>query len=83
MPIVLVLLALVGVGEDIVLGVLFLSLFPLAVTGLVYTVKALRLASKSNDYEKKDVGYANLVLGLILAGFGLLALGFAYMMTSR
>jgi hypothetical protein len=80
---VLLLLAIVGVAEGLFAGLFFLALFPLAVAGLVFTIKGLRLSSYSNDYEKKDVGYANLLLGLILSALGLLALGFAYISTSR
>jgi hypothetical protein len=82
-PFVLILLALIGIGEEVLVGIGFLSTFPLALAGLLFTVKGLRLASQSNDYEKKDVGYANLVLGLILATSGLMALGFAYITTNR
>lgn len=81
MPLVLLLFAMVSSEEEIVLIVFLLSLFPFSVVGLIYTMKGLRLASHSNDYEKKDVGFANLTLGLILFVFGLLALGFVYIRT--
>ncbi len=59
-----------------------LSLLPVGVVGLFFTVKGLRLAFQSGDYEKKDMGYANLILGLILVLGGLIGLGFAYVMSS-
>lgn len=58
-----------------------LSLFPIGAIGLVFTIKGLRLAFHSSDYQKKDTGYANLIMGLILAGGGLIGLGLMYVMT--
>lgn len=71
-----------GIDEGLFLGGFLLSLLPLAVAGLVFTRKGLRLSSESNNREKKDVGFASLVLGLILGDLGLLALGCAYVGTS-
>lgn len=63
------------------LGALWLfTLLPLGMAGLFFTKRGLALAIKSGDKEKKDVGYANLILGIVILGLGLLSLGFAYMM---
>ncbi|TGD81239.1 hypothetical protein [Hymenobacter wooponensis] len=78
LPFIFLILAVIGIGEGLFLGVFCLSLLPLAVTGLVFTGRGLRLSSRSGDYEKKDVGFANVILGVILGGLGLLALGLAY-----
>jgi hypothetical protein len=51
-----------------------LVLLPLSLAGLYFTRRGLALARKSGDREKQDVGYANVVLGIILAGVGLLGL---------
>jgi 4-hydroxybenzoate polyprenyltransferase len=51
-----------------------LVLLPLSLVGLYFTRRGLALARKSGDREKQDVGYANMVLGVILAGVGLLGL---------
>jgi len=59
-----------------------LSLLPLGVAGLFFTRRGLALAVSSGDREKKDVGYANLILGVIILGLGLLWLAIAYAMTS-
>lgn len=59
-----------------------LSLLPEGVVGLLFTLCGLRLALRSGDYEKKDIGSANLITGLILAVGGLIGLGLASMMTT-
>jgi hypothetical protein len=58
-----------------------LSLLPAGVMGLFFTSKGLKLAFQSGDYQKKDIGYANLIMGLVLAGVGVIGLGLVYMMT--
>ncbi|MDX5443026.1 MAG: hypothetical protein LPJ89_04500, partial [Hymenobacteraceae bacterium] len=68
-------------------GAFFFSLFlitllPLGVIVFVFTCKGLRISFKENNYQKKDIGYANLIMGLIIIGCGVLGLGFAYVMTS-
>jgi uncharacterized membrane protein len=57
----------------------FFSLLPLGLVGLLFTKRGLALATKSGDREKKDVGYANLVLGIIILVLGLLLLGIIYL----
>ncbi|WP_345223759.1 hypothetical protein [Hymenobacter koreensis] len=59
-----------------------LLLLPLSAVGLFLTWRGFQLARRSGDTEKKDVGYANLILGVILLGLGLVGLGLAYMMVS-
>ncbi|UOQ65534.1 hypothetical protein [Hymenobacter volaticus] len=75
-------LAMLGIGEGLFLGGFFVGLFPLAAGGIIFTVLGMRLSIRTNDREKKDIGYANLILGLILFVVGLLAFCFAYMRTS-
>ncbi|PJJ60180.1 hypothetical protein [Hymenobacter chitinivorans] len=58
------------------------SLPLLVVVGLRCTILGLRLAFKTNDYQKKDLGYANLIMGLILAGLAVIGLGFAFLRIS-
>ncbi|QKG53234.1 hypothetical protein [Hymenobacter sp. BRD67] len=58
------------------------TLLPLGLAGLFFTKRGLTLAAKNGDREKKDVGYANLVLGVIVLLFGLLALAFTYVRLS-
>ena len=53
-----------------------LSLLPLSLAGLYFTRRGLALARKSGDQEKLGVGYANLVLGVVLGG---LVLALAYL----
>ncbi len=66
-------------------SLLILSLFtvlPCSIIGLYFTRTGFKLASKQGDLEKKDVGYANMWLGVILFGLGLLGAGFAFITTS-
>jgi 4-hydroxybenzoate polyprenyltransferase len=56
-----------------------LALLPFSLVGLYFTRRGLALARKSGDWEKQHVGYANLVLGIILAGLGVLVLTLAYL----
>ncbi|UOQ70670.1 hypothetical protein [Hymenobacter cellulosilyticus] len=58
-----------------------LSLLPLVIVGLVCTIIGLRVAFATSDYQKKDIGYANLIMGLILFALAFLGMGFAYLMT--
>lgn len=72
----------IGLTGAFFLATTVLSLLPVGVVGLLCTVKGLKLAFKSGDHEKKDIGYANLIMGLILAVGGLISLGLTYVMTS-
>ncbi len=65
------------------LSVAFLSLVPAGCTGLFFTIKGLMLAFKNNDYQKKDIGYANLIMGIIIVFAGLFAAALTYMMVSQ
>lgn len=60
-----------------------ITLFPLGVAGMFFTRRGLSLAVKSGDREKKDVGYANVTLGIIVlvAGAGLIGLVLIYIRT--
>ena len=59
----------------------FLSIVPLGILGIVYTKRGYALASSSGDREKKDVGYANFILGAIMLVLGLIAYALAFVMT--
>lgn len=56
-----------------------LTFLPLGLAGLFFTKRGLALATKSGDREKKDVGYANLMLGFITLALGLLIVAFVYL----
>ena len=59
-----------------------LTIFPLSITGLVFTKRGFALASSSGDREKSNVGYANFLLGGVLLALGISGFALAYMMTS-
>lgn len=59
------------------------SMLPLGTIGLVCTGLGLRLAFQSSDYQKKDIGYANLLMGLVLVTAGLLAMGLIFYRPSQ
>jgi hypothetical protein len=71
------LLLLAFVWEFAVWLFLFIIL-PSSIAGLFFTTRGLALARKSRDTEKKDVGYANVVLGGIALLVGLLVWALAY-----
>jgi hypothetical protein len=60
---------------DFVGAAFLLTLLPSGLAGLFFTKRGLSLSTRSGDREKKDVGYANLILGVIILVLGLLALG--------
>ena len=64
------------------LALFFLSILPLSVLGIVFTKRGFALASISGDLAKKDVGYANFLLGAIMLVVGLLAFALSFVMTS-
>ena len=72
-----------GLTQMFFFAVALLSLLPAGAAGLFFTVKGLRISFKSNDYEKKDIGYANLIMGIIYFVAGLLGLGLAYIMVEN
>lgn len=78
-PIGLVLLSFLW---NFLLLLALLTLLPCASLGLYFTSKGFALARKHGDLEKKDVGYANMLLGIIMFGVGLLGAGFAYLSVS-
>lgn len=63
------------------LALFFLTILPLSALGIAFTKRGFTLAVKSGDREKKDVGYANLILGSIIVVLGLVGLALGYMMT--
>ena len=71
-----------GLTGAFFLAATMLGLLPLGIVGLFFTTKGLRLAFRSGDYEKKDTGYANLIMGLIVTVGGIMGLGLAYAMTT-
>jgi di/tricarboxylate transporter len=71
------------VTDALFLAVALMSLLPSGCVGLFFTGKGIAMAVKNNDYEKKDTGYANLTMGIIIVIAGLLAAGLAYVMVSN
>lgn len=73
---------LFGFLWDYFLILSLLIILPCSIIGLYFTRNGFRLATKQGDLEKKDVGYANMWVGVILFGLGLLGAGLAFMATS-
>lgn len=73
---------LLGVVHFVFFPLFLLSLFPLGIAGMYFTKRGLSIAIKSGDIQKKDVGYANVTLGIIILVLGLLGLAFVFVMTS-
>lgn len=59
-----------------------LSLIPSGCIGLFFSITGMVMAFKNNDYQKKDIGYANLLMGIIMVITGFIAAGFIYVMVS-
>ncbi|WP_400191548.1 hypothetical protein [Hymenobacter sp. B81] len=74
-------LGLFGVIVPFFFALALLSLLPFGLAGLFLTKRGWKLAVRSGDQEKKDVGYANFVLGGIILLLGFLGLGLAYVVT--
>lgn len=55
------------------------TLLPSGVVGIIFTIFGSKISFKEKDYEKKDTGYANLIMGIVMSVIGLLASGFIYM----
>lgn len=72
-----------GLTKIFFLAIALGSLLPVAIIGLFFTVKGLIIAFKSNHYEKKDMGYTNLLMGIILFVGGILGFGLAYLMVAK
>ncbi|MCC3160698.1 hypothetical protein LJ737_25905 [Hymenobacter sp. 15J16-1T3B] len=75
-------LLLLGFVVEVLLPLALLVWVPLGVAGLYFSKRGLTLAVSSGDQEKQDVGYANLLLGAIVLGLGLLGWALAYVMTA-
>ena len=65
--------------DNLFFGVAILSLLTCGCVGLFFSARGMGMAFKNKDYPKKDVGYANLLMGLIVATAGVLAMGFIYL----
>lgn len=74
-------LVLVGLIWDVFLPLVLLTLLPAGAIGIFFTRRGLRLASQSGDREKKDVGYANVLLGSIVLALGVFGIAIAYLAT--
>jgi hypothetical protein len=77
--------ALLAIGFFSTPGLVALAVLlsiPAGITGMVFSTRGFRLAREHNDREKKDIGYANLLLGGALVGSGLLVTGFGYLWIS-
>ena len=73
---------LFGFLWDFFIPLAFLTILPCSIIGLYFTRNGFKLASKQGDLQKRDVGYANMWLGIILLVLGLLGAGFAYVATN-
>ena len=56
-----------------------LGFFPLGAASTAYSIAGLKLAFKNNDHQKKDIGYANLLLGIIMVTVGTLLVALVYL----
>jgi hypothetical protein len=74
-------LLLLGFVWEAAFGLFLLTILPSGIAGLFFTTRGLALARKSRDTEKKDVGYANVLLGGIGLIVGLLAWSLIYLVT--
>ena len=66
---------LLGIIHFVFFPLFLFTLFPMGVAGLVFTKRGLAFAKQNGDREKKDVGYSNVILGVIIVLLGLLGLG--------
>lgn len=60
--------------------VFLFSIFPLSIVGLVFNMLGLRLSRKMNHVHKKNIGYANLMLGIPMFIVGLFGLALPVVM---
>ena len=74
-------LAVIGALLNFFLLLALLTLLPAGILGLYFTRRGLLLAGKSGDREKKDVGYVNVLLGILVLGLGIVGVGIAYVAT--
>ncbi|MDJ1473543.1 hypothetical protein [Xanthocytophaga flava] len=86
-PVVLFVLYLIdanifGLTKMFFFAISLMSLIPSACVGLFFTVRGVVMVFKTNDYQKKDIGYANLLMGIIMAFAGVIAVGFLYVMVN-
>jgi len=56
------------------------TLLPLSIMGIIFTKRGFVLASSTGDREKKDVGYANFLLGALLLGITIFGSAVVYTM---
>ena len=73
---------MLGFLLDFFLLLTLLTVMPCSIIGLYFSFKGFKLSSSLGNLEKKDVGYANILLGIILFVVGLLSTGFAYVWIS-
>ena len=71
-----------GITQMLFFVLFLVGLFPLGTLGLVYTIRGLKISFSTKDYQKKDIGYANLLAGLIMIVAGLVGLGLIYIMVN-
>ena len=73
---------LLGFLLDFFLLLALLTALPCSIIGFYFTFKGFRLSRLQDNSEKKDVGYANILLGIILFIVGLFGAGYAYVSIS-
>ena len=57
-----------------------ISLLPLGALGLACSIYGMVLSNRVNNNIKKDIGYANLIMGIIITMGGFLGMAIAYLM---
>ncbi|RSK31669.1 hypothetical protein [Hymenobacter metallilatus] len=73
---------LLGFVLDFFLPLALLTALPCSVIGLYFSYKGFKASGRLGYLEKKDVGYANILLGILLFVAGLVSAGFAYVWIS-
>ena len=68
----------IGLVSELTHGLGIISVFPLSLIGITYTVLGFKISVKHHDIEKKDIGYANLLLGLVMTLVGALIFAFLF-----
>lgn len=71
-----------GLTNSFFLALFSICLLPAGIIGLFFNYKGYRIAHKEHHNIKKDIGYANFIMGLIILFCGVLGFGIAYVMTS-
>ena len=66
--------------EMFLFAAFWISLLPLGALGMACSIYGMVLSNRVNNNIKKDIGYANLIMGIIIIIGGLVGMGLAYLM---